>query len=545
MYDYGYDGMHQGSSVWAEARHMIKAGLLNHKINDGTGMYYGDWRNRAVRLKSDAPSILFGGSGAGKFARLLGVQAITALGRTVWVDPKGEICAVALDGLAHRGKGGWVINPLRLHGLPHHTIDPASFIKAGMLSTTADIQMLCADLIPLSSKTDPFFEKRERAWAEAFFKFDCLKHGQVSLLRVADSISLMQRDGSEAWKKRAKEMIRAAPEIAAVVSEIVSMQVNGSRAYGIICAGLNSAFGFLSDPALRQTVSEKPDLDLEAYVTQGRDDDIFFCIPAEVMEVWSGFIRLFMSALAVIKARNPRSKTIDYVIDEAGQLGNAEFIKRGYTLLRGAGIRTHAVYQDIDQVEKSFGSNSLTTLVGSAQCRQFIGVRDRATSRMVADMLGSTTLRYQNPVRVHDARHTARKSIFNALRRGEDIMSATIEAKGALDRAQVPDTMPRPLANPAEVMRHTEDHYILFVSGKNCPPILGDLRNYFERPELRGAFFPHPTFDDACSVKIPTWFGVRRRAVIDEDVPACLTHLPQFKNRPLRFVEGFRPRFKR
>jgi hypothetical protein len=45
-------------------------------------------------------------------------------------------------------------------------------------------------------------------------------------------------------------------------------------------------------------------------------------------------------------------------------------------------------------------------------------------------------------------------------------------------------------------------------------------------------------------VRIKTRFGMRRRKVIEQSVPARLSHLPQYANgmRPMRFIEGFAPK---
>jgi len=540
MVDYIQD--RYGSAQWGTAADAMRAGMLSSSILGGRGAYLGEMARRSLFLDSDAPWLLVGGSGTGKLATVLGINAIFSKGRrNIWIDAKGEICSIALDGLVRWDKGGFCINPLATHGLPQHTISPLSFLKKGAVSLTSDIMMLVADLIEISKGETPWFGKRARAWLSAFLKWDVITHGTASLLRVREALQIMQNKRSDEWKALAKKMAQSEPEIRTVILEILTMQGDDGRAYGIITADLNTALMFLDDPAIRDTLSDEPDLDLEAYVTQERDDDIFFIIAPEAMQYWAPFIRMVMSALMIIKRRHPASKRIHFYVDEAAQLGRAEFLPLAMTFGRGAGIKTCIVYQGLGQIIDNFGVSMAETFIGSAQVRQLIGTRDLKTAQTLADMLGSMTIEYVDEVRRARIDQEARRAGFSAVMEGGNPIKAAVEAKQMRNQLAVGERMARPLATGDEILAMKPHEQLLFIADVGCPPLKAQRRPYWQIREAGGYFFPNP-FHDAQSVKIRTRWGMVSRDVITAPLPSKFAMLPQYKGcSSWRYIEGFQP----
>jgi len=543
MVDYTKD--RYGSARWATPADARRANLLSSTLCGGRGAYLGEFARQNLFLDSDAPWLLVGGSGTGKLSTVLGINAIFSGGcRNIWVDPKGEIAAIAIDGLVRWGKGGFCINPLGTHGLPQHTIAPLFFLKKGSISLTSDIMMLVADLIEIAGADNPFFGKRARAWLAAFIHWDILTHGTASLLRVREALMVMQNKRSEEWKALASKMAKSEPEIRAVILEILTMQGDDGRAYGIITADLNTALMFLDDPAIRDTLDEEtPDLDLEAYVTGARDNDIFFIVPPEIMSYWSPFIRMVASALMIIKRRNPASKRINFYVDEAGQLGRAEFLPLAMTFGRGAGIKTCVVYQGLGQIVENFGRAMAETFIGSAQVRQLLGTRDLTTAQMLSDMAGTTTIEYVDEVRQARVEHDAKKAVFSAMMNGGNPVAAAVEAAQLRKQLSVGERMARPLVTAEEVLSMPAHDQLLFISDINCPPIRGQRRPYWMIKEAgRGYYFPNPFHPPYDTIQARGTWGMVTRRVITAPLPSQHAHLPQYKNRETwRYIEGFKP----
>jgi len=161
------------------------------------------------------------------------------------------------------------------------------------------------------------------------------------------------------------------------------------------------------------------------------------------------------------------------LVDEAGQLGRFEALLRAFTFGRGAGIRAWAIYQDAGQIERNFGRPALQSFLGSAQMRQFFGVRDYQTAELVSNMLGDETLLYDDPLQQNAAKRQKWETAKRVMEGGDPFAAASDYAhhkRNAGHRTQ----QRRRLMTPDEILALPEDRQILFVSGKNLKPILAN-----------------------------------------------------------------------
>lgn len=537
-----YQYYRHGSARWATLDDAHRAGLIGQSLLSGQGMYGGEFYGHPIYARKRAPINRFGKSQSGKLASLLGYTAILHPGRNIFSDPRGDLCAFSMDYQAHSGKGAYSINPLGLHDLPKHTINPTQYMRSGTISLTADIKTAMASLVTSTGTDDDFFMLTARRIAEGHAKYDALEHGSVSLLRMYETINTMQLKKSEKWRQLAKRMSAAAPEIKAVIAEVLSMQSSDSRAYDAAMAELNNAFGFMSDPAIRDLFSNTPDFDMEDFIKSGERANVYFIIPVELMQVWAPLLRMFYSGLTIVKGRYPQAPQINLIIDEAGQLGHAEFITRGITYGAGMGVLLDCVWQDAGQIENLYGPEGLFTLIGSSYMLQFIGIGEAKTGALASEMLGKMTLGYWDDQRVGEEQHAARQAFLSGIFGGAGIMHSIREARHHDKMARTPDYMERPLQAPDELMRMGVNDNIVLTPGSGCPPLWASRMNYWERPELAGRFFENPYHNPPGEITVSTGWRQRRARIIETRPPAHLAHLPQFKaGRPFRYVEGFRP----
>ncbi|MDF2368870.1 TraM recognition domain-containing protein, partial [Sneathiella sp.] len=228
-------------------------------------------------------------------------------------------------------------------------------------------------------------------------------------------------------------------------------------------------------------------------------------------------------------------------VDEAGQLGRADFLLRAYSYGRGAGIRAFALFQDIGQIKRNFGPEGVQGFLGSAQTRLFFGIRDIETARMVSDMLGYETLEFDDTLQQSNARRQKRK-ILNGIMNGDDPFEAASEyshyAKAETHRAK----QTRRLRSPEEILMMPEDKMIAFISGKNLKPMELVKRPYHLERAMAGYYLPNPHHPPANKVKVKTLFGMRWRKVVTEPVPTSLAHLPQYASGSWQYVEGYKPK---
>jgi len=533
---------HMGSSQWATLYDVHRAGLLKSTILTPQGVYCGEFGSQAMHHTAPGPHLQIGGARSGKLVSSLSFQACLSPEKVVFLDPRGEIAKISLDSQSLMRKGGYVINPLGLHDLPRHSVDLTCFMKRGSLSLTSDIKTMVEALIATSGKDDNFFEMRARAWAEIFLRDDAEEHGSVSLNRVFKRLSLVQIKDSPEWEKLARRMASRGPEFKQIVMEILNLQASESRAFGAICAELNNGFAFMSDPAIRDTMSDNPDLDLEKYVETWRSANIYVVVPVEQLRVWAPFMKMFMTALMIVKGRMPSAPTINLTVDEAGQLGYSDFLLRAFTYGAGMGLKCRAVFQDTGLIKQHYQDHGISTLVGSAQVFHLMGIRDLETARLISSMVGETTREYYDDKRIGTAEHEFLQAVYGTVLGGDNIIMGMMEAQHRRKLARTPDWIKRLLIDPAEILRLGEREQILLVSGSGCPPIRSHRVDYFRRPDMAGKYFEHPFHGRNGEIKIMGHFGMRKRSIIETIPPQDLMDLPQFKSgRPLRYVEGYAP----
>jgi len=296
---------------------------------------------------------------------------------------------------------------------------------------------------------------------------------------------------------------------------------------------------FLDDPTLLPHL-EGGDFSLNALTNPGRATKVFLNVPAEYLSLWSPLIRLFFTVSILYKSRKPQGPRVMLLVDEAGQLGKFEGLLRAFTYGRGAGVRAWAIFQDAGQIIRNFGAPAMQGFLGSAQMRQFFGVRDYQTAQLISDMLGSETLTYDDPLQQDGARHKKRQ-VIQRMFEGEDPFASVFDYAHYERAAQNRTKQARQLMTPDEILSLTEDRQILFISGQNLRPILAQKYPYFTRPEMAGLYLPNPYHPPTDRVQIATRFGSKWVEVIRENVPAKWAGFPQFQNGTLSYVKGYYP----
>ncbi|HEY3698065.1 MAG TPA: type IV secretory system conjugative DNA transfer family protein, partial [Spongiibacteraceae bacterium] len=197
-------------------------------------------------------------------------------------------------------------------------------------------------------------------------------------------------------------------------------------------------------------------------------------------------------------------------------------------------------WQNIDQIARNFGKEAVATFIGSSQVRQFFGVRDFSTARLISDMLGTQTLEFDD-ILAQEKAVLNRKQIARQLFTGGDPFEAALNIKYHNLAAQHRTKQARALMTPDEIMNMPEDRQILFISGLNLAPIFAHKQAYYTRCDLAGAYLPNPYHKPTDRVRIATRFGTRWLPVITEPVPEKHAHLPQYQRGKWTFIKGYRP----
>jgi type IV secretion system protein VirD4 len=471
-----------GSAGWADEHDIAAAGLFNKR-----GLQIGFFQGRALFYDGDAPLLTVAGAGAGKTRDGLGYVACASRGESiVFFDPKGELDAISdvpgvglrirWDAFGLRGAGGPSCNPLDI-------LDP------GQPTFHADCKLVARALIPVTSRAESkYFEQRAGDWAEVFLKFDAWRNGWTSLPRLVRIINLVE-SGKPEWPALLEAML-ASPfeDVRRAAGEILAKQQDSPREFGSIMGEVYANLSFLNDPVLSRAL-ERSDFSLSALCDPVQPVKIFLIVPAEYLTIFAPVLRLFFRTVMLYKSRAPGSPRVSMVVDEAGQLGAFEALLQAFTFGRGMGIRTWAFFQDTGQPIKNFGVPGLQSLMNSAYVRQFFGIRDYQTAKLISDMLGSETLEYDDTRMQGEARRQAARGVMRAME-GEDLFGAALDIAHHSKIARLRTKQTRLLMTPDEIMGMSETQQIIFISGMK--PIMAERYPYYTRREMQGLYAPNP-----------------------------------------------------
>lgn len=523
------------SAAWAEAQDLRRAGLLSTG-----GMPLGYFNGREICLEGDASLLTIGGAGSGKLRDLLGHVSINGLGQPIlWLDPRGEIGTISIHVLAPAGQYGCYWNPMRIAGLPNHSLNPLDILDAQSPRFHADTKFICEGLIPLSGGANgKYFELRAREWLGVLIKALVEQYGRVSFPMLWRAINMIEGNPSE-WADMLKHMLASRFEdVRRVAAEMLTKQQESPREFGYILGEIYANLSFLSDPPLLASL-EGNDFSLKDLCRRFPVTSVFLNVPAEYLQLWSPLIRVIVTVVQLYKSRDLTAQRIIIIMDEAGQLGRFEALIRGFTFGRGFGVRMWALFQDIDQIIRNFDKSAVQSLMGSAQARQFFGVRDYETAELVSKMLGSETLNYDG----YEYQQNARREKWNAAKRalyGGDPLAQAYDYAHYQQNAEHQTKQGRPLLTPDEILNLPEDRQVLFISGKNLNPILGQKQPYYELRENAGRYLPNPYHRPADRVHVRTRLGYQWARVIDEPVPEKWAAFPQYQNGRALHIEGHR-----
>ncbi|WP_435669301.1 type IV secretory system conjugative DNA transfer family protein [Maritalea sp.] len=526
-----------GSASWATEREIREAGLLGRQ-----GMQIGYIGQSPLRLETDAPRLSIAGAGAGKMRDLLSMAVAEAASeRNFILDPRGEIASVTMVNFAMAGSHAYCWNPVGMHGLPQHAMQPLDILKLESPQFHADCKIILESLIPISgSASGKYFELRAQEWGGAFMKMLVERDGEVSFPSLYRTTNAIESNTGE-WPDILEFMLGSSMEsVRRCAGEMLAKQQDSAREFGAIVGELYAYLSFLDDPML-QAALEKPRASLSATCNPSQAATWFLNVPVEYVSIWAPVLRTMFTVQMLYKSRAPSSPPVNMIIDEAGQLGSFDALLRAYTFGRGAGVRAWALFQDAGQIKRNFGPTGLQGFMGSAALRQFFGVRDYETAQFVSSMLGQETLEYDDTLRQAQARQAKRQAAMSILT-GNDPFSAAQNLRHNAFLETHRTKQARSLMTSDEILAMPEDRQICFVSGKSLSPMLGHKYPYYQRPEFAGRFLPNPYHSPFDSVSIPRRWGTSQAKVITETVPRKFVDFPQYDAGSWSYINGYRPR---
>jgi type IV secretion system protein VirD4 len=533
-----------GSARFAEAQEIARAGLLKPG-----GLNFGAYRGRTLVHQQRTAVLLKGGAGSGKTTCILMPMLLSTTTNVVMIDLKAELTQIIMDGLAHVLAKLYAFNPFKMLGLPCHKVSLLSHLKPGSIYLTGDSGRVWLTILPdISGSNNRFFELKGREWGDAVTRALVHQRGRVSLASLYAIFCLIRVDW-EAFLDWASDAIAASPpDIESILSEMIDMNTGEAKTFDSVLSGITNALAFMADPALRECLVDDDEADFRLSDLVARDGQVFFSImlPPELLAVYAPLVRLMLSCIRTVKQRAPEANPLLMVIDEAAALGPFKELADLPAIGRGPGLIPVLTYQDDGQIALNLGPHGATTLSANAGIELYLGggIRDLTTATTVSRRLGNATITLTDTLTQARGDFARREAIRKVAFEGVDPIRAAHELRRSQIEAQHERKQSRALMEPSEVLGLPGTNTLVFAGGYELPPFIAEKRPYFLNRAFAGRFFPNVYAGQGQdSIRVPTFWGLRRRRVIEEPVPAALAHLPQYQDgRPLRFIEGFRPR---
>lgn len=503
-------------------------------------LFVGFMGNKPVYWNGMGGVLVTAGARGGKLRDLLSYTILDGqyAGTLCILDMKGEL-AVISQKQTRLGKHCIYWNPLGLHGMPKHRINPVDYIHIDSPSLVSDVKVLCENLIALTGSSNAeYFERRGREFLEAVILTIVKLDGALTLPRLYEIINLIPGN-SDRWLAFAFEMHEAGFEISARIEEEIAVSRKGSSS-GIkgILGEIFKSFSALSDPVLMASVSPPYDFSLSQLCEDSQAYNFYMMPPAEFIDAWGPVIKTLFVGAMIYKSRTPSAPRQTWILDELAQLGKFPLATKLYTYGAGIGIRPVSLVQASKQLSLT-GPEAETIITSSAAARIYFAIRDYLSAANLSNMLGMSTQEYDDLL-AQSREDLARKQAIQAVMDGQSPMEAGIMLSHHRDAMKNRSKQARPLRKPDEILNTPENKSYVFMDGLGGS-LYADRKAYYEQRWLAGRFHPnhyHPPID---KVRVKARIGYRWRKVITEPVPPQYTHLPQYVDGTWSYIEGFRP----
>ncbi|MFC3051792.1 type IV secretory system conjugative DNA transfer family protein [Kordiimonas pumila] len=497
--------------------------------------------NRPLYWNGMGGVLLTAGARGGKLRDILAYSMLDGMyeGTLVMLDMKGE-CAYISQNQTRLGKPCIYWNPLALHGgsLPQHRINPVDYIHADSPTLIADTKVFAENMIALSgSNNGEYFELRGREFLEAVILTIVDMDGALTLPRLYEIINLIPGN-SEAWVEFAFQMNECGFEISRRIEEEIAESRHGESAgmRGIL-GEIFKSFSALSDPVLLDSISPPYDFSLSQLCEGSQAYNFYMMPPAEFIDGWRSVIKAIFVGAMIYKSRAPSAPRQTWILDECAQLGSFPLVPKLFTYTAGIGIRPVAVYQSADQMELT-GRGAKTIIPSSAAVRIYFTIRDEEGSARLSRMLGHQTLEYDDTL-TQGRDDMARKEAIHAMLNGASPVETAHKLNHYRMAAKNRSKQQRLLRTPDEILKTPNDKAYVFMDDVPLP-IYADRRPYYKERSMAGRFHPNPYHPPIDRVRVKALIGYRWKNIINEPVPACFAHLPQYADGMWSYVEGFK-----
>jgi type IV secretion system protein VirD4 len=338
----------------------------------------------AVTYDGDAPLLTCAPTGAGKGRGVLIPNLLTYPGPVVVTDIKGELFQVTARRRREMGQHVAVLDPFRLVTARSDSLNPLDLLTLPRSELDSDAEMLASLLaVGNTSATEPFWNIMANGLIAGLIAHIGSAPGGRHLGQLREWLYHHDPDMAIATALD-KQAVRSRMAREQFVSYLVAPP---DRTRPCIRATACSYVSTLGSAQVVETLKASSFRLLDVY--EGRPLTIYIVIPPEKLESHKVLLRLYVGTLMTAVMRRttmPRQRTL-FMLDECAQLGTLPILRQAITLLRGSGLQTWTVWQDLSQLRQVY-PDDWQTILNNSQVLQVFGITNHTTATEWAELLG-------------------------------------------------------------------------------------------------------------------------------------------------------------
>lgn len=437
-----------GTAAFATRAQLQAAGMHN-----AGGLMLGTHGGNWLYHHGDSHLLTCAPHGAGKSAALVVNNLLHYTGSAVVTDPKGTLTAMTAryrrDDL---GQGVVVLNPWRAEMTEAlgQDLGDSGFNPLYLLRDDASLhdnakllgQLLCPT--PPDVR-DPYFPDAARSILTGVLMYLVKTPGPVTLPRLAKIV----RDSPDGWRGIAAKMLEHGRVLAEYAGEIAGI-IDADRQWSGVLGQIHTATALYrtGDP-LGDHVSRNQ---FDPADLKRQNMTAYLVIPSNRRDANKNWLGLVMALMAEAIGRPGPAREVLLLCEEFGNLGYMPTISRSMAEYREAGLKVWIFLQSLKMLHRIYGRDGGDELLHHCETKQFFGVDDFETARLISNTIGYRTVQ---------SRGTS------------DGFSG-----GGWSSSQSTSETGVPLMRPEDVLNLPHDTQIILRRGP-VPPILAKLAPYY------------------------------------------------------------------
>lgn len=430
---------------------------------------------------------------------------------------------------------------------PRHRVNPTSYLHINSPTLGPDSKLFVQNwIVKTGGKDSAYFQLKAQRITEACALSYVEQYGELDLPGFAAVMDLVATN-TERWKEFEYWMAQSRfASVGAMAEELLEIRQSDTPNAGGFAGAkgeIANSFACLSDNQLRESVSPPFDFDpAELVIPDGPRFQINIAESMEFAASSAPVIRAIFTSILIHKRRALGSRNQVWVLDEIGNIGAWPLAIEMGTFGPGYGIRPVYVVQSTTQLN-NLGERAGAIIPNSCGTQIYRAVRDVDEAKRVSQKLGDMTLEVEDVSLNERAKLAQHQALDAMLFDGADPFMTGRDMALQDEMAAHTAKMRRALMTADEVSNMHEDLALVFMPGVLAAPMKLQVPKYWTRKDLRGAYLGDPFHDEPGTVSVAGLFGRTRTArVVSEQVPKRLAALPQYTDRPFRYVERHRPK---